>query len=103
MASAFGAMNGNVERFPMAEPSAGITQELNRILSLLREAAPTGSQISFDFDGCLHVHIDVRAREDVLMLEHMLCSLDLGMFSNITHGRTPHHPFFHRVSARVNA
>jgi hypothetical protein len=86
------------------EPFAGtaqptiVTDELNRILALLREGCPAGSLISFDFDGRLHVHVDVRRREEVTAVE---AALQLGLFTGIRRGATPHHPFFTRVSALV--
>jgi len=68
---------------------------------MLLEACPSGSHISFDFDGRLHVHIDVHKREDVSIVEMILANLGLGLFHGISRGGTPHHPFFHRVSALV--
>ena len=95
-------ITGSVERLPVALQSTTITDELNRILTMLREACPAMAKISFDFDGKLHVHIDVRKREDVTLIEAMLPSLGLGLFHSISRGDTPHHPFYHRVSAQVD-
>ena len=92
---------GSVERLPAASQSTIVTDELNRVLAILREALPKQSQISFDFDGRLHVHIDVRKREEVILIEAMLPTMGLGLFHSISNGETPHHPFFHRVSAIV--
>lgn len=102
MAEAPQTLTGSVERFPDVNHSTAVTEELNRILTLLRDECPTGSQISFDFDGRLHVHIDVRNREDIPTIETRLPTLGLGLFHGISRGNTPHHPFFHRVSALVN-
>ncbi len=93
---------GSVERLPAASQSTVVTDELNRILAILREACPANALISFDFDGRLHVHIDVRKREDVTIIENMLPSLSLGLFHSISRGDTPHHPFYHRVSALLD-
>ncbi len=51
---------GSVEAFPGAEKNTVVLDELNKILSLLRDACPSDALISFDFDGTLHAHIDVR-------------------------------------------
>jgi hypothetical protein len=93
---------GSVERLPTASHSAVVSDELNRVLAMLRESCPKQSQISFDFDGRLHVHIDVRKREDVILVEAILPTMGLGLFHTISHGETPHHPFFHRISAIVD-
>jgi hypothetical protein len=57
----------------------------------------------FTFDGHLQVHIDVRKREHVLVVEMILPTLEPGLFQNISIGGTPRHPFYHRISARVQA
>lgn len=93
---------GSVERFPGSSQRTMVTDELNRILTMLRENSPAASQISFDFDGRLHVHIDLREREDVILVEAVLPTLGAGLFHEISRGSTPHHPFFHRVSAIVD-
>ncbi len=96
-----GVRFGSVEAFPGPSPSTAVSDELNWILTMLREACPQGAQISFDFDGKLHVHIDVRKREEVAIIEMILPKLGVGLFHGISLGGTPHHPFFHRVSALV--
>lgn len=90
-----------VEHFP-SQKSTVISDELSKILSMLRDVSPAGAMISFDFDGKLHVHIDVRRGEDVVFLEGVLPTLGMGMFHGINVGTTPHHPFFHRVSALID-
>lgn len=95
-----GAVESTVEPFP-ARQSTAVTDELSRILSMLRDVTPRDATISFDFDGQLHVHIDVRRREEVTLLEAVLPSLGCGLFHSLSRGSTPHHPFFHRVSAIV--
>jgi hypothetical protein len=89
-----------VQPFP-ALNSTVVTDELNRILTMLRDVTPKGAVISFDFDGQLHVHIDVRRREEVTLLEAVLPSLGGGLFHSLSRGGTPYHPFFHRLSALV--
>jgi hypothetical protein len=100
MTTTSGTASSTVERFPTRQPSA-VTDELNRILIMLRDITPRDATISFDFDGQLHVHIDVRRREEVTLLEAVLPSLGCGLFHEIKRGAVPHHPFFHRVSALV--
>lgn len=69
---------------------------------MLKAACPEQATISFDFDGRLHVHIDVHHLEDLLKVEAMLPVLGAGIFHDLTRGDTPHHPFSHRLSAIVD-
>lgn len=94
------AETSTVELFRV-QRSTAVTDELNRILTMLCDVSPKGATISFDFDGRLHVHIDVRRREEVTLLESVLPSLGGGLFHSVSRGATPHHPFFHRISALV--
>lgn len=89
------------ERLP-DQRSSLITDELNKILAMLQGACPEDAIISFDFDGRLHVHIDVRNFEDLLKVEGLLPVLGGGIFRDVTRGDTPHHPFHHRLSAIVD-
>lgn len=102
MAIGSDAVSGSVEQFPRSTQTTALSDELNRMLAMLREACPEESHISFDFDGTLHLHIDVRNREDVAVIETTLPKLGLGVFHNISRGGTPHRPFFHRVTAVVD-
>lgn len=79
-----------------------VTEELTAILSMLRAVCPADAVINFDFDGKLHVHIDVRKLEDLQKVEALLPRLAGGMFQDLTRGQAVHHPFFHRLSAAVN-
>lgn len=90
-----------VERLPQ-QRTRNVTDGLNDILSMVRSACPPEANITFDFDGELHVHIDVRSLEEVLKVEGMLPGLGAGIFRAISRGDTPHHPFFHRLSAIVD-
>ena len=94
------AATTTVEHFPL-QHSTTVTDELNRILSMLRVVTPQDATISFDFDGRLHVHIDVRRREEVTVLESVLPALGCGLFHSLRRGSVPHHPFFHRISTLV--
>ena len=86
-----------------AERPTPVTEELNRILDLLREAFPDAASISFEFSGKLLVHIDLAKREHVVLVEAMLPGLEGGLFQGINRSATPNRPFFYRVSAAVNA
>jgi hypothetical protein len=103
MAEVIGMTASNVERFPGPFVENPISDELNRIMALLRDACPPEALISFSFDGRLQAHIDVRKREQVLFVEMVLPTLESGLFDGITIGGTPRHPFYHRVSALVQA
>lgn len=100
MTTTTGAATNVIEAFP-PQHGTPVTAELNRILTMLREACPRGATISFDFDGRLQVHIDVRQREDVLQIQGMLPVLGGGLFHSVSVGATPNHPFFHRITAFV--
>lgn len=91
----------SVEQLP-TQKTAFVTDELNRILAILRDVSPKDADISFDFDGRLEVHIDVRNYEDMVKLEQMIPSLGGGIFCCMERANTPNRPFFHRVTARVD-
>ncbi|MBW8785752.1 MAG: hypothetical protein JF593_14140 [Novosphingobium sp.] len=78
-----------------------MTDELNTILTMLQKACPASALISFDFDGELHVHLDVRNREEVMLIQATLPLLGMGLFKNVSLGGTPHRPFYHRITALV--
>jgi hypothetical protein len=103
MANGHGAVPGNVERFPAANPSMPVSDELVSLSRLLREACPEGAVISFSFDNKLQAHIDVRKREHVLVVQTILATLKPGLFHGVSLGGTPHRPFYHRISALVRA
>lgn len=94
------AQSQSVGRLP-DQRSTVIADELNRILNMLTVACPKDSIVSFDFDGRLHVHVDVRTFEALLKVEGILPILGGGMFRGIARGETPHRPFYHRLSAIV--
>lgn len=94
-------MTGGLERLPASASCNVVTEELNRIVALVREACPENAEVCFDFDGRLHVHIDVRKLEDVTLVQAVLPDVGMGMFSNLSLGKTPNRPFSHRISALV--
>jgi hypothetical protein len=91
------------ERRHDASQPTPVTDELNRILALLRHACPPNARISFDFDERLHVHVDVRNLEEVAAVEAALPTLGQGLFSCLRRGATPNRRFLHRVSALVTS
>lgn len=90
------------ERFPAPTRPTPVTDELNKIVGLLRETVPADATISFDFNGKLQVHIDLARREDVTLVEALLPKVGAGLFHSVNRAATPRRPFFHRVSAVVN-
>lgn len=92
----------NVEPFPSQSPSRTVSDELDRLIDLVRSICPADAKISFHYDSRLHLHIDIRRLEDVSAIETMLPTLGAGLFHDIQRGPTPHQPFFHRVSAFVD-
>ena len=97
-ANAFG---GSVEPFPGSQTTA-VSDELRRILGLLQSANPNATKVSFEFDGQLHAHIDLRRIEEISIVEERLRFIGGGqLFSDIRRGKTPNHPFHHRVSMLV--
>lgn len=91
-----------IEPFPQPPRTSSIADELGKLLELLRSEFPKAINIRFEFDGKLKLHIDVRTGEEVSTAEEKLATLCAGTFSQIHHGATPHHPFFHRVTALVD-
>jgi hypothetical protein len=90
----------SVEPFPETRRPLVISEELGRIRTLLLAELPYASDITFVFDGALKAHIDIRNREEVLLVEERLKHLGGGhLFSRVTRGEVPHHPFMHRISA----
>lgn len=86
---------------PNPADEESLTDRLNRVLEVLRTEFPHAVDIGLEFDGKLHAHIDVRGGEEVCSVESKLPNLGEGMFAQVAHGATPHHPFFHRISAVV--
>ncbi|AIT78719.1 hypothetical protein [Novosphingobium pentaromativorans] len=91
-----------VEPFPQATRAISIAEELGKLLEILKSEFPKAIKVFFEFDGKLKLHIDVRTGEEVSTAAARLGSLCGGIFNNIHNGATPHHPFFHRVTAEVD-
>lgn len=78
-----------------------LTEQLEAIWTKLQSEFPEAANITLEFNGRLHVYIDVRAGEDVPLYEERLSLLDEGTFTQITRGATPGHPFSHRISSVI--
>ncbi len=79
-----------------------VSDELGKLTSILRDVCPAEAVISFDYNGALHLHVDVRLIEDVTKIEALLPSLCGGIFHGAQRRMTARHSFFHRVSANVS-
>ena len=90
----------NLGRISANFTSTTVTDELTRITNLLRTIVSEGT-IGFEFDGRLQVNIDLRKREDVLVLQAVLPTIEAGLFRNLALGNTPNRSFGHRISAEV--
>ncbi|WP_132384991.1 hypothetical protein [Novosphingobium sp. PhB165] len=86
---------------PAQSDAKSLTNQLDEILGLLHAEFPEAAAITLDFNGKLHVHMDVRKGEDVPLLEERLSLLEEGMFTQVGRGATPGHPFSHRISALI--
>lgn len=97
-----GEPRGSVEPFPENKRPLVVSDELNRIRALLMAELPYAENVTFDFDGTLKVHIDIRNREELLLVEERMTHLGGGrLFSKISRGEVPNHPFQHRITARL--
>lgn len=79
-----------------------ISEELAKLIEPLHAEFPNAVEISFAFRRNLRLHIDVRKLEEAHAVEARLPALCGGIFEEIFSGSSPHHAFFHRVSAKVN-
>ena len=79
-----------------------VSDELGRLTGILREICPPEGVISFEYDGALHLHIDVRRVEDVARIEALLPSLCGGIFHGAQRRLTARRSFFHRISSMVS-
>lgn len=91
----------NVEQMFGSPDSRPITDELQRLTNMLVPICPKESVIRFEFDGRLHVHIDVRRFEDMTTVEALLPTACGGIFHDVQRGMVEKHSFFHRITAVV--
>ena len=92
MAEVLDLVPGGVERLPLVPKSTAISDELARISAKLCEVFPEGTCIGFSFDGQLRVHVDVRQRDDVIVVEMLLPTIGAGLFQTVPRGGTPSSP-----------
>jgi hypothetical protein len=95
------AQPSNVECLSVPSHATPVSDELTKLTAVLREVCPGDATIGFEFDGRLHLHVQLRRFEDVTRLETALPSLCGGIFQNVRHGQVGRHSFLHRVSALV--
>jgi len=93
--------DSNVEPMFGSPDSRPITDELQRLTDVLAPLCPKDSAIRFEFDGRLHVHIDVRRYEDMTTVEAILPTACGGIFQQVQRSLVEKHSFFHRVTAVV--
>ena len=93
---------GKVEDIGPAERNRTISKELERLIEPIHAEFPHAVSISFEFQKALQLHVDLRSLEEAHVAEARLPALCGGIFSQIFCGTSPHHPFFHRVSAKVD-
>ena len=92
----------DVEQLPTPAKSTVISDGLARLLGAVQAVSPRDAKVAFDYNGTLHLHIDVRHLEDVARLEILLPTLCGGIFSNFRRGPVENHPFQHRLTALVD-
>ncbi len=92
----------SVDRLPSQPRSMIVSDELNRLTTLLRESCPPEANITFHFNGRLYVHIDVRELQQVVAIELLLPTLGAGIFHDVQRGQAPRHAFLHRITALVD-
>ncbi|MFC7535981.1 hypothetical protein ACFQPG_01205 [Sphingomonas sp. GCM10030256] len=91
----------NVESMFAEAQATPVTDELEKLRSVLVEQLPRDALIKFEFDGKLRVHLDVRRFEDVAHVEALLPSLAGGIYRDLQRGLSRHNSFLHRVTASV--
>ena len=90
----------NVERIAVPSHSL-VTDELEKLTAMLREVCPRDAMITFEYDGRLRLHIQLRRSEDVTKMEAILPTLFGGIFHAVQRGQVGRGSFLHRVSALV--
>lgn len=95
------AKPSNVECISVPSQSTPVSDELTKLTAVLRDICPRDANIAFEFDGQLHLNVQLRRFEDVTRLETALPTLCGGIFHDVRHGQVGRHSFLHRVSALV--
>ena len=84
----------DVGRLPTPVKSTVVSDELAMLLGAVQAVSPRDAKVTFDYNGTLHLHIDVRNLEDVARLEVLLPTLCGNIFANLQRGSVDNHPFF---------
>lgn len=93
--------SAEIESIPLVPQPTVVSDELGRLMAILRGFCRPEAVITFEYNDRLRVHIDVREVEEVARLEAILPSLSGGIFGDLQRGLAAHHSFFHRISATV--
>ena len=92
----------NVESMLAESKSTPVSDELSKLREMVLQRCPKRDvRVTFEFDGQLRLHIDLRRYEDLAVMEAML-PLYGGVFHDVQRGRSPHNSFAHRVTATVS-
>jgi hypothetical protein len=91
----------NVEQLFDLNGPTPVSDELRKLTDMLRPHCPRDSVIRFEFDGRLHLQIDVRRFEELAGLEALLPAMWGGIFTDVQRSISDKHSFFHRLTAVV--
>lgn len=94
--------DNNVEAIRSGEQERPISAALERLIVPLRAEFPHAYAISLEYHHDLRLHVDLRTLEEAHVVEARLPALCGGIFHEMFIGSSPHHAFFHRVSAKVD-
>ena len=92
----------NIAAIRISDGQQPISEELAKIIEPLHAEFPNAVEIGFTYRKNLRLHVDVRTLEDAHAIEARLPGLCGGIFREVFSGSSPHHTFFHRVSAKVD-
>ena len=93
--------SGNVEHIFGSTNPTPVSDELRTLTAMLTAHCPEDSVIRFEFDGTLHLHLDMRGFEELTAMEMLLPTIAGGVFHDVQRGMSERHSFFHRLTAQV--
>lgn len=91
-----------ISRLPIRQRGAVLAPALRELADMLLHACPPETTVGFRYDRKLHVDLDVRGAENAILVERLLPTLRLGMFTEVRRAMTPR-PFLLRITAEVEA
>jgi hypothetical protein len=91
----------NVEPIFGTPGSTPVSDELQKLTAMLASVCPKESVITFEYNGKLRLHIDIRRFEEMTTIEALLPTICGGIFCNVQRGMAEKHSFFHRLTALV--